>query len=97
MKKVILTNAPSGYNVQVMTDDSLELIWPSEADGGFLQDAIITAASTAEEISADNAQAWKDLAASYDTDDGNAIECESCLEYQWGFDPAESPYKIVSK
>jgi len=93
MKKVILTNAPSGYNVQVMTDDSLEPVWPGDLNGGFLQDAIITAANTAKEINADNLQAWKILEASYDPEDGDKIVCESCLDYQWGFDPSQ-PYGI---
>jgi len=92
MKKVILTSAENGFNPVILTDDGISADHLGNMDGMWLTDAIDAAKRLAAEIGADNAEAWADV--SYDTDDGDKIVCESCLEYRWGFDPAEGNYSF---
>ena len=95
MKRVILTQDETGFSVRIEdvdnNADNIIIRW-----GFLLEDAITVAADQAEKFAVDNADAWKkfhDLHIGGGTDmdelEAQILSMPSCLEYEWGFDPAE--------
>jgi len=88
LKRVMLTQEPDGFGVCIVTDDSINLIW-----SGNLEDAIITAANTAEDVDAANVDAWREFESTRSGEDMDALSKElldikSAEMYRWAFDPS---------
>ena len=90
LKRVMLTQEPDGFGVCVVTGDTTNLVW-----SGLLEDAIITAANTAEETDAANVDAWREFESIHVGSDMDElavalVKIHSAEEYRWMFDPAQS-------
>jgi hypothetical protein len=96
---VIMQEAPEGFTVAVVKGDDIETIWGG--DGGLLEDAITTAKNTANEVSAENKDAWAAFEVSTNSADMDELEKkllsrESCRDDYWAFDPAQQSIEDIA-